>query len=258
MFHPRFEKGPSHGPVGIGLGENERNFLSDKKRGRPQSVLSGSPEKDLTGLAFKAKKNAAPFGGRFRIDQTIFSLYLIYMENIDYIYLLKHYGLGLLWILVVFGALRLILDIVAKKMVKVVVKMGISKKPLLEQRIKTVWNLLLTLGSLIIYFILLLMVLNLFGVNIKPVLTGVGIIGIVVGFGAQSIIKDFFAGVLMLFENQYNIGDKVKIGDSSGIVAKMTFRSTILRDGSGRLHHIANGSITNVVNMSQKKTKGGK
>jgi len=97
------------------------------------------------------------------------------------------------------------------------------------------------------------MILNLFGVDIRPILAGVGVIGLAIGFGAQSLVKDFVSGLFILVENQYRIGDKVKIGSSEGNVIRITMRSTVLKDEEGKIYYISNGSIKNVINMTQQK-----
>ena len=97
------------------------------------------------------------------------------------------------------------------------------------------------------------MILILFDVDIRPILAGAGVIGLAIGFGAQSLVKDFVSGLFILIENQYNIGDKVKIGSSEGNVIKITMRSTVLRDEEGKTYYISNGSIKGVINMSQHR-----
>jgi len=84
-------------------------------------------------------------------------------------------------------------------------------------------------------------------------LAGVGVIGLAIGFGAQSLVKDFVSGLFILVENQYRIGDKVKIGSSEGNVIRITMRSTVLKDEEGKIYYISNGSIKNVINMTQQK-----
>jgi small conductance mechanosensitive channel len=104
------------------------------------------------------------------------------------------------------------------------------------------------------------MILKLLGFNIAPILGGLGILGIAVGFGAQSLIKDFIAGIFMLLENQYGVGDDIEIlvpRGSRGRVLKVTIRSTVLKDKKGKINYISNGSITNVVNYSKSSIDHG-
>jgi small conductance mechanosensitive channel len=89
-------------------------------------------------------------------------------------------------------------------------------------------------------------------VSIGPLIAGAGIAGIAIGFGAQSLVKDFLSGIFMLVEDQYGVGDIIDAGDASGTVEAVTLRTTRLRDVKGTVWHIPNGSITRVGNMSQQ------
>lgn len=121
-----------------------------------------------------------------------------------------------------------------------------------EKRAETLGHIIIATGNIVIYGIILLMVLSLFGVDIRPILAGAGVIGLAVGFGAQTLVKDFVSGLFILIENQYGIGDKVKIGSFEGKVIKITMRSTVLKDEEGKLYYMSNGSISNVTNLSQQ------
>ena len=108
-------------------------------------------------------------------------------------------------------------------------------------------------GALRIILILLavLMILQEAGIQIGPILAGAGIAGLAVGFGAQSLVKDIITGLFMIIENQYRIGDIIKIDDIGGTVEKITLRLTTLRDINGTVHHIPNGEIKRVSNLSK-------
>jgi small-conductance mechanosensitive channel len=103
----------------------------------------------------------------------------------------------------------------------------------------------------IISFIGLMFLLESLDVNITPILASAGVLGIAIGFGAQSLIKDLFSGILILLEDQYSVGDTVKIGDASGTVEQLTLRVTRIRGLDGALTSIPNGSISIVSNMSK-------
>ena len=103
----------------------------------------------------------------------------------------------------------------------------------------------------IIFFIGLLTVLQHLNVNVTPILASAGVIGIAIGFGSQSLIKDFFAGFMILLEDQYNVGDTIKIGETTGSVERLTLRMTLLRALDGSLTTIPNGTITTVSNFSK-------
>ena len=89
------------------------------------------------------------------------------------------------------------------------------------------------------------------GVNIGPLIAGAGIVGIALGFGAQTLVRDFLSGLFMLFEDQYGIGDVVDLGDATGTVEAVTLRVTRLRDVNGTVWYVRNGEILRVGNMSQ-------
>ena len=159
--------------------------------------------------------------------------------------LIKHYGFNLLCI----AALFFIGKILLKKLVFKIAGLTDGKT---QKRAQTLASLIVTIGNVVIYVIVILMLLAVFGVNLTPILAGAGIIGLGIGFGTQSLIKDFVSGLFILIENQYNIGDRVKIGAFEGKVIKITMRSTILQDDQGGIYYLQNGSIQNVVNFSQK------
>jgi hypothetical protein len=94
------------------------------------------------------------------------------------------------------------------------------------------------------------------GADITPLLAGAGIAGVAVGFGAQSIVKDFFAGFFILLENQFRVGDTITVGTVTGVVEEMTLRVTLVRDAHGTLHFLPNGSIANVANRTLRPARG--
>jgi small-conductance mechanosensitive channel len=100
-----------------------------------------------------------------------------------------------------------------------------------------------------------LMVLNALGINIGPLLAGVGIVGLAVSLGAQTLVKDFFGGFIILFENQFRVGDSIQVGTVSGEVEQITLRATILRDGQGRQYIIPNGDIRVLSNYTRDWAK---
>ena len=103
----------------------------------------------------------------------------------------------------------------------------------------------------LIFFIVLMVLLERFSLNTNPILGTAGVIGLAVGFGAQSLIKDLFSGFLILLEDQYSVGDTVKIGDVAGTVEQLTLRVTRIRGLDGSLTTIPNGSIAIVSNLSK-------
>jgi small conductance mechanosensitive channel len=95
------------------------------------------------------------------------------------------------------------------------------------------------------------MMLSELGVNIAPIIASAGIIGLALGFGAQSLVKDFLSGIFMIFEDQYGVGDVVDVGEASGTIEAVSLRVTRLRDLNGTVWYVPNGAILRVGNMSQ-------
>jgi small-conductance mechanosensitive channel len=95
------------------------------------------------------------------------------------------------------------------------------------------------------------MMLSEIGVNVGPIIASAGILGIALGFGAQSLVSDFLSGVFMIFEDQYGVGDEIDLGEASGTVEAVSLRVTRLRDVNGTVWYVRNGEITRVGNMSQ-------
>lgn len=125
------------------------------------------------------------------------------------------------------------------------------------QRIKTLKNLVQNVLVLALMVILLLMIMRELGYDIMPFLTGAGLLGLAVSFGSQTLIKDVLSGFFIIIENQFNIGDEIKIGDHRGIVYKLNLRTTVLRDAKHNLIFIPNSEIKNIIVYRSKKTLEG-
>ncbi|HEX6912479.1 MAG TPA: mechanosensitive ion channel family protein [Longimicrobium sp.] len=120
-----------------------------------------------------------------------------------------------------------------------------------EQRTRTLLSLLRSGGLVIIAVMTLFMVLGSLGVELGPLLAGAGVVGLAVSFGAQSLVKDVISGLFMLFENQFGVGDVIRIEGVSGAVEQMTLRIVVLRDVHGVVHIVPNGQITKVSNLTR-------
>ena len=166
---------------------------------------------------------------------------------------IKQNAVDIIWIIILLFLGKIILRLIVKRLTRLVDDGDDTHVSREEQRADTLGQILLSTGNIVIYIVILFMVLNLFGVDIRPILAGAGIIGLAIGFGAQSLVKDFVSGLFILVENQYGISDEVKIGSSEGEVIKITMRSTVLKDKAGNTYYISNGTINNVVNLSQRK-----
>lgn len=120
-----------------------------------------------------------------------------------------------------------------------------------EARAETIGLVLRSLVVAAIWTIAGLMILGELDINLGPLLAGAGIGGVALGFGAQSIVKDFLSGLFMLIEDQYGVGDIIDVGDATGTVEQVSLRSTTIRDVYGTVWHVPNGEIARVGNHSQ-------
>ena len=120
-----------------------------------------------------------------------------------------------------------------------------------EQRVATAATIVKSTVSVIIVGTALLMVLELLGIPLGPLLASAGVAGLAIGFGAQSMVKDTLSGLFMILEDQYGVGDVVDAGTVVGTVEEVTLRITRLRDGDGVVWYIRNGEILRLGNRSQ-------
>ena len=120
-----------------------------------------------------------------------------------------------------------------------------------RQRAKTLGVLFKSIASAVIGAVTLMMLLGEFDINLGPLIAGAGILGVAIGFGAQSLVRDLLCGIFMLIEDQYGVGDVIDAGDATGTVESVGLRTTRIRDRHGTLWHIPNGEIRRVGNMTQ-------
>jgi len=121
----------------------------------------------------------------------------------------------------------------------------------MEKRTNTLLSIFKGVGRVFIIIVAIMMVLDEVGVPIAPVLAGFGIAGIAIGFGAQYLIRDLIAGIFIIMENQYRVGDVARVADIAGLVEEVTLRKTVLRDLDGIVHHIPNGEIRVASNFTR-------
>jgi small conductance mechanosensitive channel len=120
-----------------------------------------------------------------------------------------------------------------------------------RQRAEAIGSVLRSFVTAIVFTIAVLLVMGEFGFNLAPLLASAGIVGVALGFGAQSLVKDLIAGLFMLLEDQYGVGDTVDLGDATGVVETVGLRITTVRDARGVLWYVRNGEIVRVGNKSQ-------
>jgi len=120
-----------------------------------------------------------------------------------------------------------------------------------KARAKTTGTVLTSTLNAVIWVITTGMILGEFGLNLGPLIASAGVIGIALGLGAQTLVRDILSGLFMMIEDQYGVGDLIDVQEISGTVEKVGLRITTVRDGSGTLWYLRNGEILKVGNRSQ-------
>ncbi|MFZ5905971.1 MAG: mechanosensitive ion channel family protein [Nitrospirota bacterium] len=154
-------------------------------------------------------------------------------------------------------ALILVLTFVALKATKALSMRLIDlltkqkEEPEFQKRTQTLVSIVRYTLTVVILVVASMTVLNEFGIEIGPLLAAAGIVGLAVGFGAQSLVKDVISGFFILLEDQIRVGDVVQIAGKGGLVEKINLKTTILRDLAGNVHYVPNGHIDVVTNMTK-------
>jgi small conductance mechanosensitive channel len=124
-----------------------------------------------------------------------------------------------------------------------------------EERGETVGSLLRSLSTAIVFGAAIILILEVIGINIVAAIAGAGVLGLAVGFGAQSVVEDFLRGLFMLGEDQFGVGDRIDVGVVDGTVERITARTTVIRDPGGTLWHVPNSQIDFVANEAQTQSR---
>ena len=154
-------------------------------------------------------------------------------------------------------ALVLILTLIALKAAKILSKRLVDfivrqkEDQEFQKRTQTLASIIRYVSVITILLVGAMMVLKEFGIEIGPLLAAAGIVGLAVGFGAQSLVKDVISGFFILLEDQIRVGDVVQIAGKGGLVEKINLKTTILRDLAGNVHYVPNGHIDVVTNMTK-------
>ena len=167
---------------------------------------------------------------------------------------LKTHGLPILLILISAYLARKFLMLFVTRVVRRTIQSGNYRTKADEkQREDTVISILSAAFRVTIWLVAGMLLLSEFDINIGPLLAGAGIAGVALGFGAQSMVSDFLAGVFIIMENQYRVGDVVQINQGvAGVVEHLSLRATVLRDLDGMVHHVPNGQIDIATNMTME------
>lgn len=153
-------------------------------------------------------------------------------------------------IVFVFIAGRIVIKIANKALEHMLVEREKSPLKFDTRRTKTIGKLMGNIVKYVVNFIMILMILNQFGIRLEPLLAGAGVVGLAVGFGAQSLVKDVITGFFIIFEDQFAVGDVIQTGTFKGTVEEIGLRVTRIRSWTGEVHYIPNGTITQVTNFS--------
>jgi small conductance mechanosensitive channel len=153
--------------------------------------------------------------------------------------------------------LLVLLNTIVPRAIRATTERRLAGKPdeEIRQRQDTLTHVFTRTGSLAVLLLAFVTALPEFGINIGPLLAGVGIAGIALGFGAQNLVKDFLAGLFILIDNQYGKGDVVRIAGTTGLVEDVGLRRTVLRDLDGVVHYVPNGQIEVASNFTQEYSR---
>src|SRR5215831_5114404 len=156
------------------------------------------------------------------------------------------------WILIVAYVVLKLIDSGLRRLRLLIPSSDVLGVARVEQRTETLRLVIRSVSKVVVIVLVVLTVSAELGFNIGPVLASAGIVGLAVGFGAQSLVKDVISGFFILFEDQFGIGDVVKIGDFTGVVERMSLRATVLRNLEGQVYVVPNGNIQNVIVMTKE------
>ncbi len=157
-------------------------------------------------------------------------------------------------VLIIAFILTRLLKVVSRHLTELSTSQGLPST-VRAQQLRTLSSVIHGIGLFVIAFVASLQILPLLGINMGPLLASAGIAGVAIGFGAQTLVRDFINGFFILVENQYDIGDVVKIAGVSGKVESMTLRRTVLRDADGTVHSVPSSQIAVVSNLTRDWTQ---
>ncbi len=162
----------------------------------------------------------------------------------------RHQVPRIIGVLIIAFILTRLLKIASRHLAELSNREGLPSA-LRAQQLRTLSSVIYSVGVFVIMFLAALQILPLLGINMGPLLASAGIAGLAIGFGAQTLVRDFINGFFILVENQYDIGDTIKISSVQGKVEDMTLRRTVLRDDNGSVYTVPNGQISLVTNLTR-------
>ncbi len=169
----------------------------------------------------------------------------------DWLHFLRSSAPKLIAIVIITIILLRVINIISARLATFSKRERPQQQGVRMQQLRTLASVIKSVGTFVVVFIAILQVLPLFNFNIEPLLASAGVAGLAIGFGAQTLVKDVITGFFILFENQFDIGDTVKIAGVSGVVEDIKLRSTVLRESNGTVHTVPNSQITIVSNLTR-------
>jgi small conductance mechanosensitive channel len=181
---------------------------------------------------------------------------MVDMQNIiqSMIPWLMNHGIKIILIFIGAGVFIRILKVFIEKGVRKLIKPDqVAKDPEAEvKRENTLIRIFNSTVGVFVWAVAFMMILTEFGIDAGPLIGGAAIMGVAIGFGAQYMVRDFLSGLFIMLENQYRVGDVIKVAGIGGKVEDITLRKTVLRDIDGVVHHVPNGEIKVASNKSQE------
>jgi len=160
------------------------------------------------------------------------------------------FSITLIKIVLIYVVGRLIIKVSRKAITRILAEKDKRSPKADQRRAMTLAKLTSNTIAYAVNFIVILMILRQFNVELAPLLAGAGVLGLAVGFGAQNLVKDVISGFFIIFEDQFAVGDLIQLGNYKGTVEEIGLRTTKLKSWTGEVHIIPNGSITEVTNFS--------
>jgi small conductance mechanosensitive channel len=222
------------------------HFLSERVLARWEHKATGSKLEEY----YAALRRLLPVVQR-SIEAIVYvSVATLLVHRFETLEPFSPYGPLLIRVISMFLAASVLVEVVRVLVARLLLAAPSAAEDTQRRRVTFV-GLIQNILKYIIYFCVGLMILMDLGIDPTPILAGAGILGLTVGLGAQKIVQDLLAGLLLLFEDQILHGDYIKIGETEGVVEQMSLRITRVRDGLGRLHILRNGEVQNVINYSR-------
>ena len=159
----------------------------------------------------------------------------------------------ILGVLIISAIILLLVRILRNRLVHYSERVAVAG--LRSQQIRTLASVIYSIGVFLVAFFALMEILPLFNINIGPLLASAGVAGLAIGFGAQTLVKDFITGFFILIENTFDVGDVIRAAGVQGTVESLTLRRTMLRDADGTVHMIPNSQMTIISNLTRDWTQ---